>query len=161
MLTMIEESVESFLLRYRPYAALVEVLPHLEGSPLLECVVGTSVLHLLERTGPYLAKPGRAKVVLNATAERLEPAEAPGKKLEVTGLSRLRVAGLVLEREEDSLIVDAGVPLVVNVFGALPLEFAVGDWIRFESVPPLHGFVVPAEARVERRRAGEGDRDSL
>lgn len=156
---MIEESVESFVLRFKTYAATVEVLARPEGSPLLECVVGQTVLQVLERTNPYAAQPGMVQLILNPTTEVLTVAEATEKDLAPAGLGRLRATGRVLERELQAVIVDAGVPLVVTLFGEVPDTLAAGDWVHFESVAPIHGFFVPPSKRGLQRR--EADTDSL
>ncbi len=158
---MLEESVESFILHYKPYAALVEILPYLEGSPLLECVVGNTVVQVLERTAPYLARPGKMRLIINPTAKVLEPAEEIRKSLVTVATSRIRATGPVLELGRQALIVDAGTPLVVSFFGSLPEGVAVGEWVQFESLAPLHGFVLPTEPRDGQARSREPEGDSL
>lgn len=148
---MVEESVEGFVAQYRGYAAPVEILPHVEGAPLLECVVGTTVLQVLERTGPYLARPGRAHVIINPSCERLERLAEGRKALSTPALGTLEATGPVLELADKVLIVDALVPLVVFALSELPEDLALGDWVRFTSLAPVHGFVVPREARVNTR----------
>lgn len=146
---MFEESPEAFMARWRPFATDVQLFPHTEGSPLLECGVAGAVVQVLERTGPYRSTPGPARMILNATAETLEavpddvPAEQRTRLLETVGISRVRVQGRVLSREGNMVVVDAGAPLVVGVHGALPTGVAAGDTVRFEALPPLHGFVLP------------------
>ena len=154
---MIEESVESFITQFKPYAAPVEVLPHVEGSPLLECVVGRTVIHLLERTSPYAARPGMGQVIINPTTLGLEPSAEAIKELLAPALSQLKVTGLVLERQEGAVIVDAGVPLVVTLFSDVPETLAAGDWVQFESITPVHGFFVPAARRSPQQRAADAD----
>ena len=157
---MIEESIESFITQFRAYAAPVEVLARTEGSPMLECVVGQHVLHLLERTNPYGAQPGQRQIIINPTAVTIEPCETSQKQLNPTALSELSAVGLVLERQEEALIVDAGVSLVVNMFEAFPEEIIAGDWVRFQSLAPIHGFYVPPTKKsVYQRR--EADADSI
>ena len=156
---MIEESVESFVTQFKTYAATVEVLARLEGSPLLECVVGETVLQVLERTNPYAAQPGMVQLILNPTTASLTPTDATRPSLAAAGLGRLRATGRVLERDAQAVIVDAGVPLVVTLFGDVPDTFAAGDWVSFESVAPVHGFFVPPNKRSLQQR--ETDADSL
>jgi hypothetical protein len=155
MQNVIEESVESFMTRYRPYAVEVELLSHLEGSPLLECLVQQKVLHVLERTGPYYGQLGKVKVIINPMTELISASDAV-KQLEVSDLSKLRAQGLVLERDERSLVIDAGVALVVSSLGK-QLAAMPGDWVSFESLAPVHGFILSPEKRVSHRRAEESD----
>ena len=157
---MIEESIESFITQFRAYAAPVEVLSRTEGSPMLECVVGQHVLHLLERTNPYEAQPGQRQIIINPTAASVEASDDTRKQLNPTALSELSAVGLVLERQEEALIIDAGVTLVVNMFDPIPESFIAGDWVSFQSLAPIHGFYVPPTKRsVYQRR--EPDTDSI
>jgi hypothetical protein len=152
-----EDSVEGFITQFKPYATTVELLPKIEGSPLLECMVGQKVIHLLERTGPYTSRPGKAQVILNPNTETIQKAEKAEKGMQVIALSRVRAQGLVLEHNPDTLIVDAGIPLVVSLLNDSH-NIALGDYVSFESVAPVHGFVVPKEERRIYRR-GETDND--
>lgn len=140
---MLEESVESFVLQWKPYAASVELFAHTEGSPLLEARVGDTILYVLERTGPYNSPVGRAELIINPVVETVKRAEAGRRRIEPTGLGKMRACGLVLVRERRFVVVDAGAPLVVGVLGSIPAEVALGDWLEFESLAPIHGFVVP------------------
>ncbi len=152
-----EDSIESFIAQYKPYAATVHLLSKVEGSPLLECVAGQKVIHLLERTGPYLSRPGKTQIILNPSAETLQKAESAEKSFQVTAISRLKVQGLVLDRGQNVVVVDAGIPLVVTLFDDNQ-SITLGDYISFESIPPIHGFVVPKEeSRIYRR--GETDNE--
>lgn len=144
---MFEESVESFLAQWRPYAASVQLFAHTEGSPLLECSAAGVIFGVFERTGPYSARPGAAQLILHPVTERVEKTELRERCLKVTGLSRLHVRGLVLLRRARMVVVDAGVPLVIGSFAELPDDVAAGDWLRFDTLPPVHGFVVPQSAR--------------
>ena len=155
---VIEESVESFILQYQAYAATVEVLPRIEGSPLLECLVGQSILHLLERTGPYGAKAGRAQVIINPTIESFELLESASKTFEANHLGHMKAKGLVLEQQQRNLVVDVGIPIVLSSLKDLP-NITQGDWLYFESLAPIHGFVVPPAQRY--RRGGDSDAESL
>ena len=154
---MVEDSVESFVIQFRPYAAEVEILPRIEGSPLIECFVAGKILHVLERTGPYDARPGRTKLILSVVSEKIIPLTETKKAFSAPSIGRIKAQGVVLAREEESLIVDAGLPLVVSSFNELPTDTAQGDWVSFDSLAPLHGFVVKPEKRVYRRESGEGD----
>lgn len=74
---MLEDSVDSFVARWRRYAADVELFPRHEGSPLLECRAGTALLQLFERTGPYLWRPGAARVIIHPVADTIEVLTEP------------------------------------------------------------------------------------
>lgn len=150
---MFEESVEGFVLRWKPYAASAVLFSRTEGSPLLECLAGGVILQAFERTGPYRAHPGPARLILNPTADRLTVHDSGDKRLETLGISRLRASGLVLLREGQMLVVDAGVPLVVGVDGDLPDDLASGSWVSFESHAPVHAFVVDDRPAPVQRRA--------
>ena len=148
MRAMVEEGVDAFIARFKAYASDVQVAARYEGSPLLECFAGDLVVHLFERTNPYHAGTGRARVIIQpeaASCVRLEPDDpAPARSAESVALSALAVTGVVALRDDPFLVVDAGIRLVV-AFDALPSEVAVGDRVRFQSRPPIHGFVLPPE----------------
>lgn len=148
---MVEESPETFVARWRPFAARAHLFSRSEGSPLLEIRLAGAVLQVFERTGPYLAPPGPARVIVNPSAERIERAdpgaEGDGRRIEPLGISRARVHGTVLEREGEMLVVDAGAPLVVVSLEELPDDIAGGDAVRFETIAPIHGFVLPPDPR--------------
>ena len=145
---MVEEGVDAFIARFKAHACDVQLASRYEGSPLLECFAGDLVLYLFERTNPYHAASGRARVIVHpeaASCTRLDADDpAPARTVESVGASALSVSGVVDVREDPFLIVDAGVRLVVAV-DALPAELAVGDRVRFESRAPVHGFVLPPE----------------
>lgn len=144
---MFEESVETFIVRWRPFATDVRLFGGVEGNPLLECEVAGSILQVLERTGPYLASPGKARMILNFTTDRLE-VTAPGRKhIDSTGIGKARVAGVVLLREDDMVVVDGGAPVVVGVHEPLADTVAAGDFVTFEGLPPIHGFLVPPDSK--------------
>lgn len=140
--------------RFSPFAATVELFSRTEGSPLLECRAADAIFQVFERTGPYLAPPGCAHVILNPTVEALEPSSEGSKQIEPIGLSRIRAEGVVLGREQLFLVVDAGVPLVVSVLGGVDDGVASGDWVAFSSEAPVHAFVLPKRRPVAR---GNGD----
>ncbi len=144
---MFEESVESFITQWRPYAADATLFPHTEGSPLLECRAGSAIFGVLERTAPYAAPSGPAKLIVHLTTEQVALSEARERRLEVLGPSRLRATGLVILRQGRMVVVDAGAPLVVGSFGALPEQLAAGDWVEVFGLAPVHGFVVTKTAR--------------
>jgi hypothetical protein len=142
-LAMFEDSVEGFIVRWQHYAANVELFSYTEGSPLIECKADKAILHIFERTGPYHIEPGLAKVVLNPTVEDVQLSRAQERRMDVIGISRVRIGGLVLSHEAPFIIVDAGVPLVVSVQGDLPTLPIEGTWVSCESIAPVHGFVLP------------------
>ena len=144
---MFEESVESFITQWRPYAADATLFPHTEGSPLLECRAGGAIFGVLERTAPYTAPSGPAKLIVHLTTEQVALSDAREGRLEVLGPSRLRATGLVLLRQGRMIVIDAGAPLVVGSFAALSEDLAAGDWVEVTGLPPVHGFVVPQSAR--------------
>ena len=154
---MIEDSVESFILQFKPYAADVEILPRIEGSPLLECLVSGKILHLMERTAPYRSPTGRAKVILNPVSEQVTLSQETKKTFSAPVLGRLKAQGVVLERDTRVIVMDAGVPIVVSSFNDIPTTIAPGDWVSFESLAPLHGFVLLPEKRGNQRQDNEGD----
>jgi len=158
---MIEDSPEVFVQRWRAFAAEVQLFARTEGSPLLECMVDGVILQLLDRTGPYVAPPGRHRVILNPMVERLIGADGEGKGLEVTGLGQLRGSGRVILGEGRVTVVDCGVPMVIGVLddGAAPFE--EGRFVRFEGLPPVHGFLVPQTSGTQRRDAHDSTDDAM
>lgn len=154
---MFEESVETFIVRWRPFTTDVRLFGRVEGNPLLECRVADTILQVLERTGPYRAAPGQARMILNFTAERLEVATGGRKRIEATGISKARVEGLVLLREGNMVVVDGGAPLVVGVHQPLRDGVAAGDFVAFDALPPIHGFLVPQDAKGARRAGSDED----
>jgi len=158
---MIEDSPESFIQRWRAFAADVRLFARTEGSPLLECMADGVILQLLDRTGPYIAGPGPNRVILNPMVERLAAAEGVDVELEVTGLGELRGAGRVIGGEGRLTVVDCGVPLVIAVMDGDAERFDEGRFVRFESLPPVHGFIVPPTSRSHRRDAGESADEAM
>jgi len=140
---MFEESVESFVTQWKPYAADVHLFSRVEGSPLLECLAGGVIFRVFERTGPYAAGVGRAQLIVHPLTERVQKLGTAQRALKVTGLSKLHAQGLVLLRRGNMVVVDAVIPLVTGSFGDLPDDVAAGDWLEFESLAPVHGFVLP------------------
>lgn len=166
---MIEDSPESFIARWREHAATVELFPHTEGSPLLEARAGQALMQLFERTGPYLARPGRAKVIIHPvtqTVERItgagdgQSALEPG--IEVTGVSRFEVRGRIEAVDGRMLVVDAaGVPLVVAVLQQEGAPLRPGELVRFSNRPPAHGFVLAEDRRSVARGREEHHDDTI
>ncbi len=144
---MIEDGPEAFVQRWRTYAADAVLFARPEGSPLLEAELGGAVLQLLERTNPYLAVPGTARLLVNATVVRVEPCDEPERELSVPSRGALAGRGVVLEREGRLLAVDAGAPLVLACDDTPGDGVGPGTVVRFEAAAPLHGFVLPPERR--------------
>ena len=156
---MVEESPESFISKWRRHAAQVELFAHTEGSPLLECGFGDVVMQLFERTGPYQSRPGAALVIINPVIEELRvmsgPQQAP--HVESVGLSRIRLIGTIVERDGRSLVVQAGVPLVVSSLTGLPEEARVGAEVSVTSIAPVHAFVVADHVTTTERNSERHD----
>lgn len=144
----LESSDTEFAVTYAPHAAEGVLYPGREGSPLLEFAAGGRVLYLFDRSGPYAARPGPARFVIHglldpAGTRRLEWDEAAEEHLEVVGVSAVSGRGRVLSVGRQIWVVEARVPLVLGHFGGLP-AVQPGDGVAFRTLPPLHGFVVPA-----------------
>lgn len=158
---MFEESPDAFISRWRKHAASVRIFSRTEGLPLLEAETAGAILQMLERTGPYLAPPGPAKMIINPTAERLEifaagDSDSQPRKVETTGIGRLRVSGVIVFRDDPFVVVDAGAPLVVGVIEPLPAEAVTGAVVAFDAIPPIHGFVLK-EARAPLLLNADGE----
>ncbi len=152
---MFEESVEGFIARWRGYANLAKLYSHIEGSPLLECSIEGHILNVFERTNPYASLPGNIQLIVNPTAQQVHKPKNSDKRLEVIGISQVHACGLVLVRNEQTIVIDAGFPLVVSVFDPLPDDVAAGDWLEFESLNPIHGFILPAAKRTSQTASEE------
>ena len=147
---MIEDSVENFVLQWKPYAAAVQVYPKVEGSPLLECFANGRVFYLFERTSPYESSLGTRQVIIHPIAEDLKLIKATKKEISIIGVSQLQAKGLIVYRSKHIAVVDAGIPLVVGSFKALEDEVVTGEWLEVTSIEPMHGFVIPLERREKR-----------
>lgn len=150
---MLESSPAEFADTYARYAAAGELLPRLEGSFLLEFVVGDLVLYLFDRCGPYFFT-GPAHVIVHGltdptitTLTVAPPNEQPWA--EATGRSALRGVGQVVAQTHRATVLDAGLLLVLSqptfppyTAGSWSLEAEVGDWVQFSTLNPLHGYLV-------------------
>ncbi|HSG63403.1 MAG TPA: hypothetical protein VLD39_00310 [Gammaproteobacteria bacterium] len=153
---MIEEGPDAFVQRWRAYAGDATLFARPEGSPLLEASLGGTVVQLLERTNPYLAVPGRARLLVNASATLVARDEGAERDLSVPLRGSLNGCGTVLEREGRLVALDAGWPVVV----ALPDDAdapSEGETIRFEAAAPIHAFVLPPERRTPSNPGREVD----
>jgi len=154
---MVEEGPEAFIKRWSEFAAPATLFARSEGSPLLEAAVGGVIVQLLERTNPYQAGPGAARLLLNPTADTVMLAPEGAGVLVVPRRGALHGSGEVVEVEGRVLVVDAGVPVLVVAPADADAEVRrTGVWIRFEASPPVHGFVLDTE-----RRATPSDRADI
>ena len=153
---MFEESPDGFISRWRTHAARARVFSRTEGLPLLEVEAGGAILQVLERTGPYLASPGEAQVIINPTAVSVQVHSNGKRSVEVAGIGQMRGCGQVTLRDDPFLVLDVGAPVVLGVVEELPAEAVPGAWVSFEAIPPIHGFVVPEPKRATMRPA-EGE----
>ena len=144
---MFEESVEGFIARWRHVATTGQAFARAEGSPLLEVAIGDRVLQLFERTGPYAAPAGAVRLIVHAVTDSWRcDAVLAERSLAVIAPTRLRLQGVVSEREGPLVVVDAGIPVVVGL-DARGVNVAwpeVGSWLSCETLAPAHGFVLPA-----------------
>ncbi|WP_034385960.1 hypothetical protein [Deinococcus sp. YIM 77859] len=145
---ILESSETEFAARFAAFAAEGEVYPQPEGSPLLEFRAGGRILYLFDRSGPYAARPGWARVVVHGVLDpagtcRLPPAEGDKRQetLTVVGISSVEGTGEVLKASAHTWVVRARVPLVLAAFEPLP-PVRPGDWVAFRTLPPLHGFLI-------------------
>ncbi len=148
---LLESSPAEFAQTYAPYGAQGVLLPRPEGSFLLEFVCGELVLYLFDRCGPYLGT-GPARAVIHGLADLsqtglMEPQPEPWA--EAVGRSGLRGVGQVVAQTWRATVLDVGLPIVLSrparppyPAGAWALEAEVGDWLHFETLPPLHGYLV-------------------
>lgn len=152
---MIEDGPDTFAQHWRRFAAEGILFARPEGSPLLEVDLGGTVVQLLERTNPYAGTPGRARLLVQPSTDGLEPPEGDGPSIEVPWRGAIRAQGEVLHREGRMVVVDAGVPLLVDVWALSDADApAVGDRVRFLAGPPIHGFVLPRENGPAAERRG-------
>ena len=160
MSTVIEDSVESFITQFKPYAADLELLPGIEGASLVACIAKGKILHFLERTNPYLAHINRANIILNPSVKGVNEETSGPKHFEPYTTSAVKAKGIVLERQLNALVIDAGIPFVVTSFEPIKEAIRSGDWISFESFAPIHGFILQPEKKLQYRRE-EADVDSI
>ncbi|THF71250.1 hypothetical protein E7T06_04070 [Deinococcus sp. Arct2-2] len=142
----LESSETEFASRYAAWAAVGQVYPQREGSPLLEFSSGGRVLYLFDRSGPYVVRPGPARLVVHgildlAATEPCPKPEDAREQLTVIGISGLEGVGEVLDVSRRSWVVRARLPLVLSSFTPLP-DARPGDWVTFRTLPLLHGFAV-------------------
>ncbi len=139
---ILEHSVEEFAQRFAGRANAVALYPQPLGSPLLEFCAGGLVLYLFDRTGPQVAS-GAAKVIVHPLLrwlERIPPQDAP--ELACSAISALSGSGQVEAAERGFLIVQSQLLLVCGLLEGGEPAASPGDWVRFTSHAPVHGFVV-------------------
>ena len=152
----LEHSPSEFADTFQEFAASGELLPRPEGSPLLEFVSGDLVLYLVDRCGPYLPI-GPCKVVLHALIDPHQTDLLSGETvsspwLEATGRSQMQGVGQIIEQRRQGAVVDAGLPLVLSC-PALPpyaanawqIPAEIGDWLKFATLPPIHGYWISSD----------------
>ncbi|WP_261664300.1 hypothetical protein [Deinococcus sp. Marseille-Q6407] len=155
---MLESSPGDFADAYAAYAAQGELLPRPEGSFLLEFACGDLALYLLDRCGPYLPT-GPARVVIHGLIDpdltHLEGSPPEQPWAESLGRSSLQGVGQVIAQTRRAVVVDAGLPLVLSCpsyppypAGSWTLPVQVGEWLRFTTLSPLHGYRL--EKKAER-----------
>ncbi len=152
---MLEESVENFIIRWKPYLTTVHVHSWVEGSPVFECSIQDTILHVFERTGPYNKVVGKNNLIINPTTKSFKEPSTTKKQLLITEISQIHVRGVVLHREKYFCVVDAGIPLVVSSLDPVPDFVGNGEWVEFDSLKPVHAFVVPPEKTYTYEGAGE------
>lgn len=148
---VLENSVEEFVTRYAAYATRGVLYPGVEGSPLLEFESGGVVLYLFDRSGPYTAAAGSSRMLLHGVAKTFEVlgADERPESLSATGISAVEGVGRVVQASRNVCVVQARVPLVLGSFVPLP-SLRAGDWVRFETEPPLHGFSMSGSESLQK-----------
>jgi hypothetical protein len=166
---VLEDSVADFIERHRQNAVPARLYPQPEGSPLLEVRLEAlpalptlpaehadverdngdpqrprpmPVLYLFDRVGPYAARPGFIKIIVNPMVETLTPSQEREGQLHTIGVSQVVGVGQVLAIERHEVVVMARSKLVIGVFDLSWKHCQVGQWVSFESVAPVHGFIV-------------------
>ena len=141
---VLEHSVFEFIERFKQHAIKTTLYPQIEGSPLIEAKLGSQVIYLFDRTGPYSAKHGAALVIVNPVTETIALSEAD-ELLLITGVSSLEAVGVVMEAEQSHVIVKVkGMPLVVGVLDDSWKSVKFGQRVAFKSVDVVHGFYLKA-----------------
>lgn len=145
---VLENSIAEFIQSWKHRATPAIVYPQPEGSPLLEVRIGGRVIYLLDRVGPYAARPGEVNLIVHPIAEtvtRVEPAE---EELRPVGVSRIEALGSVLEVSRSFVVVQARVPLVIGVFDDSWRDLKSGEFVAVSSLEPVHGFYLSAKRRT-------------
>ncbi len=138
---VLENSVAEFIERWKHHATRVTLYPQLEGSPLLEIGAAGRVLYVMDRVGPYAAKPGEVSMIVNPMTETVFGVDLDSESLTITGISGIEAVGRVLEVSRDFVVLQARLPLVVGVLDQSWKEIKVGQMVSFVSLEPIHGFL--------------------
>lgn len=144
----IETSVEDFISRYKKFAAVGKLYQQPPGSPLLEFGTETDVFYLINRTKIIFEPVDNVKVIINGQIKpedlrKIDKNYKPPPKefIENIQISIVYGTGIIRAVEPQALIIDATMPLVLSC-PELIEGYSIGDWIEFQTQPPLHGFVV-------------------
>ena len=139
---VLEHSTIEFLEHFKAFAARVFLYPQIEASPLLEARVGGRVVYLFDRTGPYSAVNGEALMIVNPMVESVAIAETQEADLNILGVSKLEGVGRVVAVQPNHVVLEARALLVIGVLDDSWRKVKVGDWLKFSSLEPVHGFFV-------------------
>lgn len=151
---ILESSETDFIRRFSSYAAEGLLYPQREGDVLMEFSSAGRVLYLFDRCGPYAVQPGKAKVIVQGILDlnELEYLEHPAEEsLQSEGISGIEGIGQIRDVWQRSWVIQARLPLILSDYENLP-EVTEGTWIRFKTVPPLHGFVIREEKVLSQTR---------
>jgi hypothetical protein len=141
---VLEHSVAEFIERFKHHVLRTTLYPQTEASPMLEAKIGSQVVYLFDRTGPYSARHGAALVIVHPVAETVFATDA-AETLTVTGVSGLEAVGEVIEIQPNFVVVRVrGVPLVVGTLDDSWRAVRVGNRVGFSSVDGVHGFYLKA-----------------
>lgn len=140
---LLENSIEEFVERFREHAALGHLYPQTEGSVLLEFSCAGQVIYLFDRTGPYLRPFGdQVPVIVHPLLASWDFSPEQVASLATPRISAIHGVGQVSHLYRGFVVVNSLFPLVFGILEDQMPKLAVGDWIRFESLAPVHGFVV-------------------
>jgi hypothetical protein len=150
---VLEDSVADFVEQHRAYATAAWLYPQPEGSPLLEIRLEASasddetrrvspVFYTFDRVGPYAARPGPVKLIVNPMVDTLTPTEHGEAQLQVIGVSKLHGTAQVRQVMLNTVVVSCFGQLVLSVFDHSHKKLRGGDWLEFTSLEPVHGFLV-------------------
>ena len=139
---VLENSPDEFTVRFHEYATQGILYPHIEGGPLLEFASKGRVLYLFDRSGPYGIPSGEASVIVHPLLKTWELTPEREERLFPTGVSSVEGTGKVLEVQRGFLIVQARITLVIGILENTMPKVLAGEWIKFSSESPIHGFVV-------------------
>jgi hypothetical protein len=139
---VLEHSVAEFIEQFKPHASRVTVYPQTEASPLLEVKVGGRVVYVFDRVGPYSTPTGDVWMIVNPMVNSLSKTESRETELQLAGVSKLEGVGQVVAVMPSHVVLEAKAKLVLGVLDESWRGLAVGDWVQFVSLEPVHGFFV-------------------